>query len=291
MKKELFSIGRMAEINNVTIPTLRHYDALGLLSPAYTDPNTGYRYYTLDQNAKLDMIQYMKELGMTLPEVTRVFQNEDLALIESILIRKNEQIFQDMRVLKMRQEALQRAISSIERYRKSPLTGTTSLEYIDRRYAIGITCRNNFYDGGIEDYEEALIHLRKLLKEARLPHLHTYSTGTSIRKDIWENGSLIADKIFSFIDKTSYDMARSAGFEENTGIMESGMYACIYSDCYDDEPEMSKRLLQWCREKGYIPDGNYICEVMTEFNVFSADERSMFLRLQIPVEFPEKQNI
>ena len=291
MKKGLFSIGRMAEINNVTIPTLRHYDAIGLLSPAYTDPETGYRYYTLDQNSRLDLIQYMKELGMTLPEVTRVFQDEDLALIESILIRKNEQIFQDMRDLKMRQEALQRAISSIERYRKSPLTGTTSLEYIDRRYAIGITCRNNFYDGGIDDYEEVLIHLRNLLRKAGLPHLHTYSTGTSIRKDVWTGGQLIADKIFSFIDKTSYDMANMAGFEENTGIMESGMYACIYSDCYDDEPEMSNRLLRWCSEKGYIPSGNYLCEVMTEFNIFSADERSMFLRLQIPVEFPGKQNI
>ena len=86
--KGLFSIGCLSEIDNVTIQTPRHHDAPWPLSPAYTVPESGYRYDTPDQNSRLDMIQYMKELGMTPTEVTRVFQNQDLALIESIPTRK-----------------------------------------------------------------------------------------------------------------------------------------------------------------------------------------------------------
>ena len=40
----------------------------------FTDPDTGYRYYDIAQNARLDMIAYMKELGMSLADF---FSQED----------------------------------------------------------------------------------------------------------------------------------------------------------------------------------------------------------------------
>lgn len=40
-----------------------------------------------------------------------------------------------------------------------------------------------------------------------------------------------------------------------------------------------------CRNNGYRIAGDYLCEVLTEFNVFDGDQRSMFVRLQVPVEF------
>ena len=134
MQKELLPIGKMARMNRVTISTLRLYDEKGLLRPRYVDPETGYRYYSIDQNSRLDMIVYMKELGMSLSEIAHALQTEDLARMEELLAQKNEQLHQQMRQLKARHDAVERAIQSIERYRKSPSTGTLSLEYIDRRY-------------------------------------------------------------------------------------------------------------------------------------------------------------
>ena len=81
MKDQLLSIGKMAEINGVSIPTLRLYDKNGLLKPAYIDPDSGYRYYTLQQTARLDIIAYMKELGMSLSEIRDVLRKEDIAVI------------------------------------------------------------------------------------------------------------------------------------------------------------------------------------------------------------------
>ena len=89
MKEELLSIGKMAKLNRVSIPTLRLYDEIGLLKPRYVDPDSGYRYYDIHQNARLDMIAYMKELGMSLSEIAEAFQKEDLDMIESLLVQKS----------------------------------------------------------------------------------------------------------------------------------------------------------------------------------------------------------
>ena len=279
MKRNLLSIGKMAEMNQVTVPTLRLYDQLGLLKPRHVDGQTGYRYYDINQNARLDMIAYMKELGMSLKEIQGVLEAEDIALIEQILARKNEQIHQQMRALRLRHNAVERAIASIERYRKSPATGTIALEYIDRRYVWGIPCPENFYEKDIASYEQALMDLRRALLKKNCPQIHSYNTGTSITKENFVQGRLVADRVFIFTDQ----QAQACGL--TASVVDSGMYACIYLDHYDDEIACAGKLLAFCRNNGYRVAGDYLCEVLTEFNVFDGDQRSMFLRLQVPVDF------
>ena len=140
------------------------YDKLNLLKPQYVDKETGYRYYDIHQNARMDMIAYMKELGMSLAEISDVLSKEDLTLIEEILARKNEQIHGQIRKLHAQHDAIERAIESIERYRKSPTTGTISLEYIDRRFCFGISCKENFYAEGLDGYEKELGTLRSIMR-------------------------------------------------------------------------------------------------------------------------------
>lgn len=279
MKRNLLSIGKMAEMNQVTVPTLRLYDQLGLLKPRHVDGQTGYRYYDINQNARLDMIAYMKELGMSLKEIQGVLEAEDIALIEQILARKNEQIHEQMRALRLRHNAVERAIASIERYRKSPATGTIALEYIDRRYVWGIPCPENFYEKDIASYEQALMDLRRALLKKNCPQIHSYNTGTSITRENFAQGRFVADRVFIFTDQ----QAQACGL--TASVVDSGMYACIYLDHYDDEIACAGKLLAFCRNNGYRVAGDYLCEVLTQFNVFDGDQRSMFLRLQVPVDF------
>lgn len=281
MKEQLLSIGKMAEINGVSIPTLRLYDKNGLLKPAYIDPESGYRYYTLQQTARLDIIAYMKELGMSLGEIASVLRKEDIALIEGILAQKNEQLHEQMRRLKERHDAVERAISQIERYRKSPTTGTIALEYIDRRHIWSIPCPVNFYEKDRNSYEETVMALRRELLKAGIPQVHSYNLGTSILQKNFERGGFVADKVFIFSDRLSEHPG-------NISTVESGMFACIYLDDYDDEVDYGTRLLEFCRENGYIISGDYICEELTEFNVFDDSRRNMFLRLQVPIKFSQK---
>jgi len=70
----MFRIGEFSQIARVTIDTLRHYDALGLLKPEKVDPFTGYRYYSARQLLSLNRILALKEIGFSLEEIARIFQ-------------------------------------------------------------------------------------------------------------------------------------------------------------------------------------------------------------------------
>ena len=219
---------------------------------------------------------------MSLAEIADVLKKEDITLIETILIRKNEQIHSQMRELKARHNAVERAIASVERYRKSPAKGTIALEYIDRRYLWGLPCRDNFYETDIYAYERELMSLRQALMERGFSHIHSYATGTSITRENFLAGRFEAKDVFIFLDYRDVEHFRDAA------VLDSGMYACIYLDRYDDEICYAERLLEACRNSGWHISGDYICEVLTEFNVFDSNRRNMFLRLQVPVSFGEE---
>ena len=73
MKDSLFKIGEMAELNHVSTQTLRLYAKNKLLEPEYMDPETGYRYYTLEQCAKLDLIRALKSCRLSLERIKEIF--------------------------------------------------------------------------------------------------------------------------------------------------------------------------------------------------------------------------
>ena len=74
-------IGEFARVGQVSIATLRHYDQCGLLKPNALDTDTGYRYYSLDQLARLNRILALKDLGFPLQQIVRLLE-EDLSLVQ-----------------------------------------------------------------------------------------------------------------------------------------------------------------------------------------------------------------
>ncbi|MEU2065351.1 MerR family transcriptional regulator [Streptomyces anulatus] len=68
----MFTIGDFARYGRVSPRMLRHYDAIGLLTPDRTDPATGYRLYGAAQLARLNRIIALKDLGFTLQQVGAV---------------------------------------------------------------------------------------------------------------------------------------------------------------------------------------------------------------------------
>lgn len=74
--KEYLTIGDMAKLRNVDRKSLRYYERIGALVPAYTDPQTKYRYYTLEQLVDLDTILICLELGIPLKQAAE-YKNRD----------------------------------------------------------------------------------------------------------------------------------------------------------------------------------------------------------------------
>src|SRR6266568_846092 len=69
-------IGEFARVGQVSIATLRHYDQCGLLKPAVLDPDTSYRYYSLDQLPRLNRIFALKDLGFSLERIAQILEEE-----------------------------------------------------------------------------------------------------------------------------------------------------------------------------------------------------------------------
>ena len=66
---ELLSIGRFARLAGLSIGALRHYHDEGILRPARSDPDTGYRSYARDQLDDARLLARLRELGVSLPEI------------------------------------------------------------------------------------------------------------------------------------------------------------------------------------------------------------------------------
>lgn len=64
-------IGELAERAGVTPRTIRYYESLGLLGPSERE-GAGFRYYTEVELARLQKIQALKELGLSLEEISSV---------------------------------------------------------------------------------------------------------------------------------------------------------------------------------------------------------------------------
>jgi DNA-binding transcriptional MerR regulator len=74
--RNLLPIGRFSEICRLSISALRHYDELGLLTPAAVDPDTGYRYYSMAQAIDADRIRTLRFLEMPLPEIKAILAGD-----------------------------------------------------------------------------------------------------------------------------------------------------------------------------------------------------------------------
>ena len=224
------------------------------------------------------MIQYMRELNMNLSEIKSILNSNDLTLIESTLIKKKKQVKDQINELNLSLTAISRTIDSIERFRKSPKKGMITIEYIPHRKIYAIGTNTNFYEHDISVYETILSDLKNDMLKNNLPQVYYYNAGSSIKKEDFVNNKYVSDKVFVFVDN-------DFPYSENIKTIESGMYACIYLDDFDDEIAYGKKLLEYCNSNGYIISGDYICEVITEFNVFSEKKRSMYLRLQVLLTF------
>ena len=70
----LMRIGEIAAFFNVSVKAIRIYEKKGIIEPAWTDPETGYRYYSADQVQTLNALLELKTLGFSLNEIKKIIK-------------------------------------------------------------------------------------------------------------------------------------------------------------------------------------------------------------------------
>lgn len=76
MKKQddnLFKIGEITKILGITRKTILGYENMGLLTPAFKDKQSGYRYYTADNMTQIRSIRSLQTLGLSLAEIAEYY--------------------------------------------------------------------------------------------------------------------------------------------------------------------------------------------------------------------------
>lgn len=93
----MLKIGVFSKFAQIPVSVLRYYSEIGLLNPAYTDTDTGYRYYQTEQLSDVNRIVALKNLGLPLEQIQRLM-NENISVTEirGILLLRKAQIEQSI---------------------------------------------------------------------------------------------------------------------------------------------------------------------------------------------------
>jgi DNA-binding transcriptional MerR regulator len=92
----MLSIGRFADATGLTVKALRHYDEIGLLTPARVDPHSGYRYYDPAQIEDAVTLRRLRALELPLDEI-RDLLHADTHALRDRLAAHGYRVAEDMR--------------------------------------------------------------------------------------------------------------------------------------------------------------------------------------------------
>lgn len=86
VEEVLRSIGSMSRESGLTVSALRFYDGAGVLSPAFVDPGSGYRYYAPDQLVVARTVAVLRRAGMPLAGIRDVLAHRhDADAVDALL--------------------------------------------------------------------------------------------------------------------------------------------------------------------------------------------------------------
>jgi DNA-binding transcriptional MerR regulator len=83
-----YTVKQLAKLSGVSPRTLRFYDELGLLKPAYYGDNH-YRYYEEEQLLMLQQILFFREMNLPLADIQRIIASHDFDKIETLIRHKS----------------------------------------------------------------------------------------------------------------------------------------------------------------------------------------------------------
>ncbi|MDE6750992.1 MAG: MerR family transcriptional regulator [Lachnospiraceae bacterium] len=117
------SIGKVSKQKNVSIKSLRYYDRIGILKPAFVNEQTNYRYYTQEQLYLLDAITLCIKLGIPLKDLNGYVENGSINLQKLLYdgkILAEEKIMEIHNCLEALQDTLQQLSGSFNGMAKIP---------------------------------------------------------------------------------------------------------------------------------------------------------------------------
>jgi DNA-binding transcriptional MerR regulator len=272
--KDKLSIGEFAKSRNITTETLRHYDRVGLLKPVKVDSKTGYRYYSILQYEQLGTIKELRQLGMSIDEIKKYFDNRNLEQSVNILKYKHNELKNRIKELQQLEENIDEKIKHLEDISKVSDLKDIVIKDIKEREIITF----DRYSKDEIDLSYICLKLENELKEIA-PIVASNRYGAIIKQeDIKSNKYIESVNMFLFIrDRENID-------EDYIKTIPKGRYACMYYKgiIWDIEPNI-KKMIKYIEKQGYEVCGDALQISQIDISVTDKKEEVLY-EIQIPVE-------
>lgn len=286
-KAELLSIGRMAALNCVSEKTLHLYQRKGIVEPRYVDPDTGYRYYALDQCGVLDAVTQLRSLGFSLDEIREALQSADARGLRERIERHLEDLQRQRRELEIAEAFARAMLDSCDVCTSGLICDQIMLEKMPDRYGLVFPI-DPFAppDPGNLAWERGVRQVKQELFARGYPPALFQQVSGIIEADDLRRGSLVTRKAIIFLDP-----AVAGVLGEPLTLVPGGQYLIMnFSHALDEHglsPEYPAilRMMDYAKHKGFEIAGDYIGETVASTPVFGYHGLNAFFKCELPVRF------
>lgn len=277
MKNNRLLIGQMAKLNHTTLATLRHYDKVGILSPVYVNPETGYRYYDVQQCLVFHMIQHHKALNMSLKEIKEILRRNDYDFLEQIYKKKLDEVNQALAEFEFRKEELERMMKGADHFCHRPPNGFIQMGFITAEYVYEKKAVRNYVleDIGSVIYDASSIE-GQLIKSGFTEGYLNFPFVTLSLDDI-KHQRYRTEKLGIIVQGKNREIAGVEQLPSSTSVF-------VYFEDFSKLRTYAEQVIAFCHDHNYTPAGDMICRLMGVLHLDDFKKTSEVYRLSIPVE-------
>ncbi|ARA88052.1 MAG: MerR family transcriptional regulator [Bacillus sp. (in: Bacteria)] len=268
-----FRVGEVARLFKLPASTLRYYDEIGLFKPKYTDPETSYRYYGVEQFQVLDTIIFLRKNGFSLKDIQHQLDKRTPETTMDILKKKLEEVRMEICRLQRSAARIENKISTIEEGIKLAGHPALTFQYFPKRPVSYL-----YFDKPVDLIEEG--------DDIYLKDRETLSS-----QSIENNGFFTGD-IGTIVDMESLKQEGPVKYiglfellhgENSNEYLNEGLYASYpHIGPYEDMRKSYQLVLRQLKEKGYKLEGIPVEISVLDEAVIKESDHFVTL-IQIPV--------
>ncbi|QIW21438.1 MerR family transcriptional regulator [Bacillus thuringiensis] len=267
-----FTIGEMAKMHNIAESTLRYYDEKEIFHPSIVDPQTNYRYYTIDQFSLLDTIKFLRQLNIPLKEIKKYIDERNPAYALNLLEKQQEMMLKKQREIEYDLAKMEHKIHLIKEATKVKAEQMVIKE-IPQRKITAIAVAPNTTDDMFEYYIHSLQKNMRQMDDS----LFSGDIGVTVaKKGLMQNEFQAYSSVFILLDYMPFQIHSSDEIKE-------GMFACVYHHGpYEETDETYKKLMKYINQEGYEVSGDAIEIALIDWSVTDNPEEQV-TEIQIPI--------
>ncbi|VEF49234.1 multidrug-efflux transporter genes transcriptional regulator [Bacillus freudenreichii] len=266
----------MSKLHNIPVKTLRYYDEIDLFKPIEVNPENGYRYYSFEQFKLLDIIHYLKVLGVPLADIKKQTSNRDINELIDTLEEHKKITEEKIEELEMAKKKLETRIHEFEEAKRITDISVPFIKNMPERRIIQLK-------ETISSFFELELSLRKLKQQYHhMASIFIGKVGLTISENNFQRESFLEySSIFLILE----EVEKSKLIEEiDYSTLPEGTYACIFfRGGHHDAPPYFQILRDFIEEKNYTIKGDFI--IRTIIDQFISNNKDEFLaEIQVRIE-------